>query len=193
MQGANKQTLASNNVGSYNLITPDQFNDMHTGLSGGFTYNGIHFTGDAAQIAQGDNFLSIIVPEIMASSAYQNNGMIVIWTDETEPQGTAGDKQDDLTHTLSEIIISPLAKGNAYVSTVYATHSSDVQMLQDIYGVQANTATGYLNDAGSAGIGNLSDLFVPGTIPAAVPEPASLGALGVGALALLARRRRRSV
>ena len=33
---------------------------------------------------QGDNFLSIIVPQIEASAAYQNNGMIMIWNDETE-------------------------------------------------------------------------------------------------------------
>jgi hypothetical protein len=34
------------------------YNDMHTALNGGFTYNGVHYTGDAANIAQGDNFLS---------------------------------------------------------------------------------------------------------------------------------------
>ena len=37
-----------------------------------------------AAIAQGDNFLSMIVPQIMASQAYKNNGAIVIWYDETE-------------------------------------------------------------------------------------------------------------
>jgi hypothetical protein len=46
------------------------FNDMHTALTGGF--NGL--TGDAANIAQGDNFLSIVVPMIMASDAYKNHG-----------------------------------------------------------------------------------------------------------------------
>src|SRR5262249_34849679 len=61
----------------YNLITPDQFNDMHSALTAGFTYNGVHYTGDQAAIAQGDNFLSMIVPEIEASQAYKNNGAIV--------------------------------------------------------------------------------------------------------------------
>ena len=50
----------------------------------GFTYNGTHYTGDQAAVAQGDNFLSMIVPQIMASQAYKNNGAIVIWFDETE-------------------------------------------------------------------------------------------------------------
>ena len=55
--------LANNAVADYNWITPDQFNDQHTALKNGF--NGL--TGDAANIAQGDNFLKIVVPVIMAS------------------------------------------------------------------------------------------------------------------------------
>jgi hypothetical protein len=186
--------LANNTVGKYNLITPDQYNDMHTALSGGFTYNGIHFTGDAAQIAQGDNFLSIIVPQIMASQAFQNNGAIVIWTDETEPDstnGTTGDlNQNDYNHTLMEIVISPLAKGNGYSSSVIYTHSSDVKTLQEIYGVSTGTGNGFLNDAGTAGTNDLSNLFVAGAVPQGVPEPASLSLIiGTGLLALFRRRR----
>ena len=45
----------------------------------------------------------------MASQAYKNNGAIVIWFDETE----GGDTD---RFTLPEIVISPLAKGNAYSS-----------------------------------------------------------------------------
>ena len=59
-------------------ITPNQFNDMHTALTGGFTHNGTTFTAGAAKIAQGDNFLRLIVPQIMASQAHQNNGAIII-------------------------------------------------------------------------------------------------------------------
>src|SRR5215831_16820321 len=42
--------LANNSVADYNWITPNQFNDMHTALSGGF----MGLTGDAAKIRQGD-------------------------------------------------------------------------------------------------------------------------------------------
>ncbi len=172
--------LANNTLAQYNVITPDQYNDMHTALTGGFTYNGTHYTGDLAQIAQGDNFLSIIVPQIMASQAYKNNGVIVIWTDETE-----GTNQNDFFHTLEEIVISPLAKGNAYNSTLNYTHSTDVNTFQKIYHVTANTATGFLNDAANpsnssgalTGVGfgtgtalDFSDMFVPGVIPADVPH-----------------------
>ncbi|MDR3406570.1 MAG: alkaline phosphatase family protein [Chthoniobacter sp.] len=190
---------ANTNVAQYNVITPDQFNDMHTALSGGFTYTpttangnfgtGVHYTGDLAQVAQGDNFLATLVPKIMASPVYQaGHAAIVIWTDETE-----GSPQNDFYHTLMEIVISPLAKGNAYKSTVNYTHSSDIATFQKVFGVTANTPTGYLNDAanassitvgtpinnpstslpydgwGTTNAQDLSDLFQSGVIPASIP------------------------
>ena len=56
--------LTNDTVADYNWITPDQYNDLHTALTGGFQGK----TGDEANIAQGDNFLSIVVPMIMASN-----------------------------------------------------------------------------------------------------------------------------
>jgi hypothetical protein len=172
---------------------------MHTGL-GSWTdpETGHHYssTSDAEQIAQGDNFLSIVVPEIMASQAYQNNGAIVLWTDETE--GT----HNDSTDTLMEIVISKLSKGSTtgggvYSDTLNFDHSSDVATFQEIYGVAANTPSGYLNNASTglqAGSQDLSDLFVPGTITQAVPEPGSIAAILMGAASLLVwgSKRRRS-
>ena len=174
--------LANNTVAKFNFITPDQFNDMHTALTAGFNYHGTLFTGDLARIAQGDNFLAIIIPQIMASQAYQNNGVIVIWSDETE-----GTNQNDFNHTLMEIVISPLAKGNAFASNLNYTHSSDLNTLQKIFQVTAATPTGFLNDAANAsnssgtlsgsavGFGtgtafDLSDLFVANTIPTTIPN-----------------------
>jgi hypothetical protein len=57
--------------------------------------------------------LSIVVPEIEASQAFKNNGEIVIWNDDTE-----GDEDVGSTAGFdgTEIIISPLAKGNAYTT-----------------------------------------------------------------------------
>ena len=174
--------LANNTYANYNVITPDQYNDMHTALSAGFTYNGTHYTGDLAQMAQGDNFCSIVVPQIKASAVYQaGHAAIVIWTDETE-----GANQNNFTHTLTEIVISPYAKGNAYKSTVNMTHSSDLATMQRIFGLTANTPSGYLNDAANlsnssgalAGTGegygtavgqDMSDLFVSGAFPSAIP------------------------
>jgi hypothetical protein len=168
--------LNNNAAGQYNWITPNQFNDAHSALTGGFTYHGTHYTGDSANIAQGDNFLSIVVPQIMASAAYQNNGVIIIWWDEAEGG-------DDASRTLSEFVISPLAKGNAYASSVVFSHSSDLKTMEEIFGLpsvnnpipasETNNFGGFNNVATA---NDLSDLFVPGAIPA----PASESVTGEG-------------
>ena len=165
--------LANNSVARYNLITPDQYNDMHSALSNGFTYKGTHYTGDQAAIAQGDNFLSIIVPMIMSSAAYKNGGAIVIWYDETE----GGDTKQ---FTLPEIVISRLAKGDAYDSTLTYTHSSDLKTMEELFGVY-NPDGSFLGDAGTLGTNDLSDLFVAGSV---VPEPSSLVLYAIGAACL---------
>ena len=175
--------LTNNTVARYSLITPNQFNDMHSTLTGGFTYNGVHYNGDAASIAQGDNFLSIIVPQIMASQAYKNNGAIVIWYDETEGG-------DDAQHTLPEIILSPLAKGNGYEVTTTLNHSSDLKTLENVFGLAA-PGGGYLGHANDPGVSTLAGFFQPGVVPAAVPEPSSIVMMGLGVagLGVFARRR----
>lgn len=154
--------LDHNQVAKYNVITPDQYNDMHTGLTGGFTYNGVHYTGDAAKIAQGDNFLRIIVPMIMASHAYKNNGMIVIWNDESERQNSTDPTPNDYAHSLMEIVISPLAKGHAYHNdAITYTHSSDIQTLQQIFPIGPKQGIAFLGQSTTDTAGNrdYADLF----------------------------------
>jgi len=154
--------LENNTVAKFNVITPDQFNDMHTGLSGGFTYNGVTYTGDAAKIAQGDNFLRTVVPMIMGSTAYNQNTVIVIWTDETEPQNAADTTQNDFNHTLMEIIISPMAKGHAYHNdNITYTHSSDVETLQEAFPIGPTQGYSFLGQTTTDAAGNhdYSDMF----------------------------------
>lgn len=154
--------LAHNRVAKLNVITPDQFNDMHNALADGFTYNGVHYTADAAHIAQGDNFLRQVVPLIMASQAYRENGLIVIWNDETEEQDSADLTRDDYQHTNLEILISPLTKGHAYHNDALTyTHSSDVQTLQQIFPIGPKQGIPFLGQSASDPAGNrdYSDLF----------------------------------
>jgi hypothetical protein len=150
--------LANDTVADYNWITPNQYNDMHTALAGG--YRGL--TGDAAKIRQGDDFLSQIVPTIMASNAYKNRGAIIIWFDESEGDGVSGDNPDDLNHTIAEIVISSRAHRNVnglpYASPFDYTHSSDLHTMQEIFHVGP-----LLGDAGNAA--DLSDLFKRGAVP----------------------------
>ena len=156
--------MADNRVADYNWITPDQYNDQHSGLTGGFA----GLTGDAAQIKAGDNAISRLVPMIMASRAYKEGGVIVLWWDESESDGEPGDNGDDFNHTIGEIVISPLAHENEnglpYASSIPYTHSSDLRTMQEIFHVRATGGSSpYLGDAVNAS--DLSDLFQPGVIP----------------------------
>jgi hypothetical protein len=150
--------LETNKVARYNWITPDQYNDMHSTLNNGFMGQ----TGDNASVLQGDNFLRQVVPIIMASKAYQDRGVIILWWDETEQDSATDTTYNDFSHTLPEIIISPLAHPNVnglpYASPVNYTHSSDLRTMQEIFGVPP-----FLGDAAYAY--DLSDLFQPGAIP----------------------------
>jgi phosphatidylinositol-3-phosphatase len=149
--------LADDTVADYNWITPDQYNDMHTSLTGGF--DGV--TGDSANIKQGDNFLSQIVPIIMASSVFKNHGAIILWWDESESDGIGN--ENDFNHTIGEIVISDRAHANVnglpYASPINYTHSSDLRTMQNIFG----TGGPYLGDAANAT--DLSDLFKAGAVP----------------------------
>jgi hypothetical protein len=161
--------LANNTYGKFNWITPNQFNDMHSALTGGFTYNGTHFTGDQAAVAQGDNFLSQLIPQLEATNAFQDgSGMIEIWFDESE----GGDTSD---FDIPEIFISKDAIGNAFDVTELLTHSADLLSFEEMF--QLGECLG-----ASCNSPDLSAAFVAGSIPEGVPEPASLALLGAGVL-----------
>jgi hypothetical protein len=147
--------LQSGDVADYNWITPNQFNDMHTTLT---TNYGV-LTGDSARIAQGDNFLARIVPLIMASDAYQDHGLIVLWWDESEGGDTPG-------QTLPFIIISRDARendgGKPHSNTIAYSHSSFLRTMQEIFRVDPGKGYPWLGDAMNAN--DLSDLFRRGAI-----------------------------
>ncbi len=156
--------LANDQTADYNWITPDQYNEQHSSLSAGFA----GLTGDVSAIKAGDNTLSRLVPMIMASRAYQDGGVIILWWDESESDGVAGETPDNFATTIPEIIISPLAHENEnglpYASSDNYTHSSDLRTMQEIFHVRATGGSSpYLGDAANAV--DLSDLFQPGVIP----------------------------
>jgi phosphatidylinositol-3-phosphatase len=102
----------------------------------------------------------------MASKAYKDNGMIVIWWDETE-----GTNQNDFTHTLGELSFRRWSK-EMPTTAPRITPTPHLNTLQKIFQVTARTPTGYLNDAANPspdGTLDLSDLFQPGVIPTSIP------------------------
>jgi len=147
--------LAHNTVADYNWITPDQYNDQHSALTAGYG----SYTGDQASIAEGDNFVSRVVPLIMASKAYKDHGLIVLWWDESEGGDTP-------SQTIPFMIISKEAHKNVagvpYSNTIEYTHSSFVRTMQEIFGVDPWHGYSWLGGASSAT--DLSDLFKPDSI-----------------------------
>ena len=152
--------LQSDEVADYNWITPDQFNDQHTTLTNGYGGPaGSPLKTDGARIAQGDNFLARVVPLIMASDAYKDHGIIVLWWDETEGGDTAAFR-------LPFIVISKDAHenvgGKPFASSVEYSHSSFLRTMQEIFHVDPDAGLPWL---GGAAIANdLAALFKPGAI-----------------------------
>jgi hypothetical protein len=134
------QDLFTGNVGKFNYITPNQYNDMHSLRN-----------GSTDLIAQGDNWLAQNIPIIMASQAYKNNGVIMVVWDETEGGDTS-------QFTVPFFVVSPLARAGHFNSTMY-THSSTLKTLEEIEGVSP-----FLGGAGNTGTNDLSDLFMPGVL-----------------------------
>jgi hypothetical protein len=153
--------LANNNVADYTWITPNQFNDQHTTLANGYgSFPNAGATADAARIAQGDNFLARVVPLIMASRAYQDHGLIVLWWDESEGG-------DDATRTLPFMVISRDVQKNVngvpFASATPFSHSSFLRTMQEIFGVDPSHGFSWLGGAATAA--DLSELFERGVIP----------------------------
>jgi hypothetical protein len=152
--------LQNDRVADYTWISPNQHNDMHTGLTSGYGgAPGSPNKGDKADIAQGDNFLARIVPLVMASKAYKEHGIIVLWWDESEGGDTFG-------FTLPFMIISKDAHENVggvpYASPVQFSHSSFLRTMQQIFDVDPRAGYPWLGAAAAAT--DLSDLFKRDTI-----------------------------
>jgi hypothetical protein len=149
--------LQGGHVADYTWITPNQYNDQHSALSAGY---GVYVpASDEGSIAQGDNFLARVVPLIMASDAYQDGGVIVLWWDESE----GGDTTDE---HLPFIIISRDAHknvgGKPFASSVEFSHSSFLRTMQEIFRVDPSSGYPWLGDAVNAT--DLSDMFRPDAI-----------------------------
>jgi phosphatidylinositol-3-phosphatase len=122
--------LMNNSPARYNFVVPNKCHSMHTSCTG------------KNPIAEGDQWLSQIVPEILKSSAYQNGGVLFIVWDEA-PMGDG---------PVPMLVLSPFAKGNGYANSLYYDHGSMLRTIEEIFGVEP-----LLGDA--ANQSNLGDLF----------------------------------
>ncbi len=104
--------LAHDRVAQYNFITPNLCDDMHSGCP--LLSN---------RVAQGDTWLSRVIPTILRSAAYRSGGVIFITWDEA----ASGDGP------IGMIVLSPDARGHGYHNALPYTHSSTLRTVEEIF------------------------------------------------------------
>jgi hypothetical protein len=102
----------------YMWITPNLIDDGHNPTSSPVT-----------GLKQADHWASTEIPKILASAAYQNNGVIFLTWDEAE--GRNGDSKEQ----IPMIVISPRLKSAGYKSTVKTSHRSYLATVEDMLGL----------------------------------------------------------
>jgi hypothetical protein len=134
--------LVAGTAARYNFITPNMCNDMH----------------DACEpldnkIKQGDNWLALWMPRILASPQYLDNGAVFLTFDEAESTLPSGFCCILGNCPIAAVLTSPLAKVG-YTNDIAYDHSSYLKTVQEIFGVGP-----LLRHAGDPGVNSLSDLF----------------------------------
>jgi PKD repeat protein len=112
--------------------------------------------GSSCTQCQADTFLSTEIPKIQASSAYQNNGVILVLWDESA--GTD-------TNPSGLIVVSNLAK-KGYEGGIAYSHGSTLRTVQEMFGL-----TPLLGDAANAT--DLADLFTTPPFVSTPPQPSA--------------------
>ncbi len=125
--------LASGKLPDFAWVTPNLVDDMHDGT-----------------IAQGDAWLAGFVPRILASSAWQNNGLLIITWD--EGSSNSGCCQDAAGGRIVTLAISPLGQAG-YRMTNPISHYGILRTIEDAWGL------GHLGHSGDAGTNTLAEVF----------------------------------
>jgi hypothetical protein len=105
---------------AFNFIAPNLIDDMHN-----------PDPTNSTNIPDGDMWLGMQVPPILASNAYKQGGLLVIVWDEDDDSGGVGGTTDN---PIGMWLMSPFAK-SGYVSSVMANHYSLLATFEDGLGV----------------------------------------------------------
>jgi hypothetical protein len=126
--------LSSNHLPDYVWISPNMCHDMH-----------------ACSVAVGDNWLSHVVPTILQSPAFTQDGVLFITFDEGKTN--TGCCNDAFGGQIPTLVISPLAK-KGLQSTVPETHYSLLRTVEEAWSLpflgdasKSNAMTEYFTSA----------------------------------------------
>ena len=121
--------LATGTAAQYNFIVPSLCHDMHNSCNG------------ANSTKLGDAWLSVHVPLVLASTAYQNGALFITWDEAGQGDGPIG-----------MIVLSPFAK-HGYRNWIRYNHGATLRTLEIIFGLVPPLRGDISHDA------ELSDLF----------------------------------
>lgn len=127
--------LKANQMPDFVWITPNLAHDMHNGT-----------------VAQGDSWLAGVVPQILDSAAWKDNGLLIITWDEAPDTDTSGCCGDSAGGRVLTLIIGANSR-RGYVSHVPYNHYSLLRTIEDAWGL------GTLAHTGDPGIHPMADFF----------------------------------
>jgi hypothetical protein len=104
--------LAGGNLPDFSFIVPNALNDAHDGT-----------------LAAADQWLNANIAPVIASSSFQNNGLLVIVFDESVLTDTS-----HIGGHVAAVVIGPKAK-NGYQSTTFYQHQSTLRLMLSTLGV----------------------------------------------------------
>ena len=114
--------MANNNLPDYAFIVPNVNNDAHNCPAGMATCT------DAQKLAAADQWLSTNISPLLASTAFQNSLLIVVFDEGDILDLAYGGGQ------VAAVIVSPLAKAG-YKSTTHYQHDSTLRLMMEGLGV----------------------------------------------------------
>ena len=184
--------------------------------SGGFGYNGVGGRNDVARVSDADGegligyrpttdlgyaqrpalgtFTSLSFDYYIQSGSLGGGPRAIISLFDSTNTIHEGFAYNDNTYTWDQPLQTWTGSGNIFNnSATWRYVSDDTLTIQDgltgaqllsMHGDQNVSYFGFINDSGS------SEIYTSNWAAAAVPEPATLAGLGLGALALIRRRRK---
>lgn len=127
--------LQANRLPDFVWITPNLIHDMHNGT-----------------VADGDAWLSEVVPEILASSAWRDDGVLFVTWDEGPDSDHAGCCGDAMGGRVVTLVVGVNAR-RGYHSSIPYTHYSLLRTIEDAWGL------GYLAHASDSDTRSMEDFF----------------------------------
>lgn len=141
--------LANGTLPQFSYIIPNVNDDAHNGT-----------------LQQADSWLKTNIAPVLASPAFQNNGLMVIVFDESYDSDTASGGGH-----VAMLVLSPQGKGS-YKSTTHYQHQSTLRLMMDALGISSFPGAAASAPEMSEFFGTSAPAPAPAPAPTPTPTPA---------------------